>query len=87
MNTPYISAAMTQKKKVGRPVCETTMPRITALGVTRRYLLCRSVFFSDNFAKVMELVLRIAQLEEENSRKSVTGRRLTAEQKVRPSKK
>lgn len=46
-------------------------------------LLYRSIFFSDNFAKVMELVLRLAQLEEENSRRVVVGRRLTAEQKVR----
>lgn len=45
------------------------------------------VLFRDNFAKVMELVLRIAHLEEENSRKFVTGRRLNIREKVRPCRK
>lgn len=40
------------------------------------------LLLSDNFMKVMELVVRIAQLEEDNSRRGVTARRLTAEEKV-----
>lgn len=39
--------------------------------------------FSDNFEKVMKLVLRIAELEEHASRRGPTARRLTAEEKVR----
>eukprot|EP00752_Nemacystus_decipiens_P010577 g9419.t1 len=44
--------------------------------------VCAVSILSDNFAKIMELVLRIAELEEINSRRVVTGRRLTAEQKA-----
>ncbi|CAB1120731.1 unnamed protein product [Ectocarpus sp. CCAP 1310/34] len=40
---------------------------------------------SDNFDKVMELVLRTAQLEEDFSRKGITARRLTAAEKVSPA--